>query len=171
MFNWSEVVHIYKNHDYIAQALLKAGADPERPNNHGWTPLMKACENGHELCAWALLDIMHLPEDNCFISSFGTVALSGVTMLGKVYYELTLTLICGGPQIGWATSGFAPGNGNGVGDDALSWGADGLRGHLWHNGTAGLAHSVGGWRHHWLRSGPWERPNLVRAQQCVDSGV
>ena len=38
------------------------------------------------------------------------------------------------PQIGWATAGFNPGDGNGVGDDGLSWGADGARSQLWHIG-------------------------------------
>ena len=56
---------------------------------------------------------------------------------GGAPHEATLSLAGPYPQIGWATSGFAPGNGNGVGDDASSWGADGVRGLLWHNGTEG----------------------------------
>ena len=34
--------------DQVALELLKAGADTEKANNNGWTPLMKACSNGHE---------------------------------------------------------------------------------------------------------------------------
>ena len=36
------------HHEQVARALIKAGADIEKPNNNGWTPLMKACSNGHE---------------------------------------------------------------------------------------------------------------------------
>ena len=43
------------HHEQVAHALLKAGADFEKPNNNGWTPLMKACSNGHQQCAHALL--------------------------------------------------------------------------------------------------------------------
>lgn len=54
---------------------------------------------------------------------------------GRIFYEVTLTIVGACPQIGWATAGFAPQAGDGVGDDALSWGADGAREKLWHAGA------------------------------------
>ena len=45
---------------------------------------------------------------------------------------------CGDPQIGWATPDFelkvGTYDGNGIGDDTESWGADGQRKLLWHGG-------------------------------------
>ena len=44
-------VTLLPNHEQVALDLIKAGADIEKPNNNGWTPLMKACSNGHsEVC-------------------------------------------------------------------------------------------------------------------------
>eukprot|EP00966_Prymnesium_polylepis_P189537 4391864-Prymnesium_polylepis.1 len=40
------------------------------------------------------------------------------------------------PWIGWATLGFEPRGQKGVGDDALSWGVDGVNKKLWHGGLA-----------------------------------
>jgi len=76
-----------------------------------------------------------LPKNACYVSAFGTLGLPDtLTLQGKVYYEVTLLRTGPGPQIGWASPGFAPDDGNGVGDDALSWGADGVRHRLWHDG-------------------------------------
>ena len=122
-------------HADCARLLVDRGTKVDAATSNGGTALMVACHNSHVNCARLLLDTMHLPVDNCFISSFGTAGLPGATLQGKIYYELTLTLIGPFPQIGWATSGFAPDNRNrnGVGDDASSWGADGKRGRMWHN--------------------------------------
>jgi hypothetical protein len=79
-----------------------------------------------------------LPPNSCFVSDFCTVRLLDTALLqGRVYYEVTLLEAGGAPQIGWATPGCRPGNGNGVGDDSVSWGADGVRGKLWHEGSKG----------------------------------
>ena len=134
---WTALMWACQNgHEPCLRALVESGAAVDVQTKNGATALMWACENGHEPCTRLLLGSMELPDDNCFISSFGTVALPGApTLQGKVYYEITLALVGPFPQIGWATSGFAPGNGNGVGDDAASWGADGVRGDLLHSGT------------------------------------
>mmetsp|Transcript_16379 Transcript_16379/g.43037 ORF Transcript_16379/g.43037 Transcript_16379/m.43037 type:complete len:230 (-) Transcript_16379:585-1274(-) len=110
-------------HDFepCVHALVESGAAVNKQRKDGMTALMMACEDDHETCTRLLLGTMELPDDNCVISSFGTVSLPGATLQGKVYYEITIALFGGSPQIGWATSGFAPGNGNGVGDDAASW--------------------------------------------------
>jgi len=108
-------------HEPCVHALVESGAAVNKQRKDGMTALMMACEDDHETCTRLLLGTMELPDDNCFISSFGTVSLPGATLQGKVYYEITIALFGGSPQIGWATSGFAPGNGNGVGDDAASW--------------------------------------------------
>jgi len=58
---------------------------------------------------------------------------------GKFYYELTCLDIEPVPQIGWYTEGFQASdnpNGEGIGDDKFSWGADGVRQIKWHNGSA-----------------------------------
>jgi len=108
-------------HEPCVHALVESGAAVNKQRKDGMTALMMACEDDHETCTRLLLGTMELPDDNCVISSFGTVSLPGATLQGKVYYEITIALFGGSPQIGWATSGFAPGNGNGVGDDAASW--------------------------------------------------
>ena len=86
--------------------------------------------------AGATLDTPSLPSPaTCAAVSFCSAGLPGaVAAQGHIFYEVTLARVGPGPQIGWAAPGFSPGNGNGVGDDALSWGADGVRGQLWHDG-------------------------------------
>jgi len=71
----------------------------------------------------------------CSTISFCTVGLPGaLAKHGQIFYEITLKRVGKYPQIGWATPGFAPDGDNGVGDDALSWAADGARRSLWHKG-------------------------------------
>lgn len=56
---------------------------------------------------------------------------------GKVYYEATLSMPGQRPQLGWAVAAkFVPADGVGVGDDALSWACDGVRGALRHGGQS-----------------------------------
>lgn len=45
-----------RGHDRIVHMLLAAGADGDRANAHGWTPLMFAARNGNAACAKTLLD-------------------------------------------------------------------------------------------------------------------
>ena len=47
--------------EQVARALLENNADIEKPNNNGWTPLMKACSNGHEQVRSYQLDCL----DSC----------------------------------------------------------------------------------------------------------
>merc|ERR1711963_708896 len=61
------------------------------------------------------------------------------------------------PQIGWASPGFAPGGPNGVGDDALSWGADGVGHILWHDG-----------QHAW--SGEWTDGDVIGCAADFEKG-
>jgi len=58
---------------------------------------------------------------------------------GTVYYEIEILESAGIPQIGFAAASFQTGvnteTGEGVGDDKLSWGFDGVRGCAWSNGS------------------------------------
>ena len=47
---------VTNGHDQCALALIKAGADIEKPDNQGWTPLMSTVANGHDQCARALIE-------------------------------------------------------------------------------------------------------------------
>ena len=82
-------------------------------------------------------------------SSFDTATLPGATLKGKIYYEVALIHVGICPQIGWATSGFTPGGGKGVGDDAVSWGADGARVLLWHKGLVASLVGSRAWSIRW----------------------
>jgi hypothetical protein len=57
----------------------------------------------------------------------------------KAFYEIELITIGVDPQLGWASPSFVVGasapSGEGVGDDDVSWGADGARKLLWHAGS------------------------------------
>ena len=54
--------HTYSSHhlDQVARALLENNADIEKPNNNGWTPLMKACSNGHEQVRSCQVEYVHV---------------------------------------------------------------------------------------------------------------
>ena len=128
-------------HEACARLLLDHGADANHADSYGATALMRARQDGHEALAEllggrsALLEQLQIGDGMCCAVTFCTAALADVvTQHGQVFYELTLTRVGPSPQIGWATEGFAPDDGNGVGDDDLSWGADGARGRLWHGG-------------------------------------
>ena len=78
------------------------------------------------------------------VDSFSTFGCPNNTVTsGKVYYEYTYESLGNNPshQVGWASSEFQHVKnqriGDGVGDDTKSFGADGLRNTLWHNGSRG----------------------------------
>ena len=90
------------------------------------------------LCeAGATIDEPELPAPaTCAAVSFCSAGLPGaLATQGQIFYEVVLVRVGPCPQIGWAAPGFTPGGGNGVGDDTLSWGADGARGKLWRDGS------------------------------------
>ena len=66
---------------------------------------------------------------------------------GVWYYELTLLtgMLC---QVGFCTEDFDPKyeEGNGVGDDGVSWGADGFRGTIWHKGDGKTFKVMRNWK-------------------------
>ena len=74
--------------------------------------------------------------------AFTTVGAPGcaVPAGAKRYFEVTVRATGDGiPQFGWATAAFARhdrATGEGVGDDAHSWGVDGVRGAAWSGGGA-----------------------------------
>ena len=106
----------------------------------GFTALVFCRESGQaatELClrqAGATADKLNLPSPaTCCALTFCTVGLPFIAAeRTQVYFEVTIAYIGRCPQIGWATQGFKPDGGYGVGDDSFSWGADGIRGALWH---------------------------------------
>lgn len=66
---------------------------------------------------------------------WATFRASSAVTSGRWYYEVSLLDSDKIAQIGFATEGFTPRGGDGVGDDALSWGYDGERRFKWHNGS------------------------------------
>ena len=131
-------------HEEVARLLLDGGAGVDAADSIGVSALALALVRGDthlELIlreAGATADEARLPllATHALVTFSTAGSLSALAAQGKVFYELTLARVGPCPQIGWAASGFAPGGGDGVGDDALSWGADGARGMLWHNGSA-----------------------------------
>ena len=106
----------------------------------GFTALALACAHGHHSVAQCLREagasgeMPSLPPPaTCCTLTFCSVGFpESPSLHGQVYYELELVRVGPTPQIGWATTGFAPDEGSGVGDDECSWGADGERRKLWH---------------------------------------
>ena len=104
----------------------------------------------------------------CHIGRFSTAGFPALAQAtGQWYYEMRLISIGPYPQIGWATAGFNAGDFNGVGDDGLSWGADGARCQLWSSGgkkwtvsweagdVVGFAADLGSGRLWAARNGEW----------------
>ena len=106
-------------------------------------------------------------------SRFSTVgAPSALAIAGHLYYEVTLTVVGESPQVGWVTAEFnnidQAIEGNGVGDCAHSWGADGARMIKWHDGEApwsvewrdgdvvGVAADASAGRLLFARNGTWD---------------
>ena len=99
---------------------------------------------------------------------FGRFATAGspdlLTSSGVVYYEFEIVASDDGvPQMGFALKKGAwaevqdEHTGEGVGDDALSWGLDGVRGAKWHDGDAP-----------WPRK--WEVGDVIGLAANVDAG-
>jgi len=76
---------------------------------------------------------------------FATVGIPGLKATsGVLYYEVEILPGCEGiPQLGFASDAFQVGmddyTGDGVGDDAESWGVDGTRQAKWHDGSVDWA--------------------------------
>jgi len=129
-------------HEACARVLVDAGAAVDTQDAIGITALVLAAARADTTIvrslrnAGACKDRAELPSGaTCCTVDFCTVGFPDVVATnGQVFYEVALAHVGTVPQIGWATAGFAPGGGNGVGDDVCSWGADGVRRRLWHNG-------------------------------------
>ena len=79
--------------------------------------------------------------------SFSTIAATSavVTKGKKAWYEVTFKSGSGVSQVGWATTEFKVYegySGDGVGDDANSWGFDGQRVQKWHDGDTNWGKDV-----------------------------
>jgi thiol-disulfide isomerase/thioredoxin len=74
--------------------------------------------------------------------NFATVSAPEVKCTGKFFYEVEVVKVNGIVQMGWMTEGFLSPTegyrGSGVGDDASSWGVDGVRQCLWPNSSSGF---------------------------------
>jgi hypothetical protein len=71
--------------------------------------------------------------------NFNTFKADVKLSAGKFYYELHIKEIRGIAQFGWATEGFESSTeytGTGVGDNAFSWGFDGVRVVKWGDGSS-----------------------------------
>jgi ankyrin repeat protein len=82
-----------------------------------------------------------LYEDYTMVfGNFNTFKADMKLSAGKFYYELDIKHIRGLAQFGWATEGFESSTdkstGEGVGDNAFSWGFDGLRVSKWGDGSS-----------------------------------
>ncbi len=74
-------------------------------------------------------------------ADFNTFKADVKLSAGKFYYELDIKHIQGIAQFGWATQGFESSTQNtqkGVGDNAFSWGFDGIRVSKWGDGKSGF---------------------------------
>ena len=70
--------------------------------------------------------------------NFNTFKADVKLSAGKFYYELEIKHIQGWARFGWATEGFessTESTGEGVGDNAFSWGFDGVRVIKWGDGS------------------------------------
>jgi ankyrin repeat protein len=80
-----------------------------------------------------------LYEDYSMVfGNFSTFKADVKLSAGKFYYELEIKHIAGIAQFGWATEGFESSISTveGVGDDAFSWGFDGVRVSKWGDGSS-----------------------------------
>jgi hypothetical protein len=71
--------------------------------------------------------------------NFNTFKADVKVSVAKFYYELDIKHIQGIAQFGWATEGFESSTEstvNGVGDNAFSWGFDGVRVRKWGDGSS-----------------------------------
>lgn len=85
--------------------------------------------------------VKHLTETRTLeMVRFPTVGAPGMlASSGVLYYEVEILKSDGIPQVGFALGDFGIVNettGEGVGDDSLSWGLDGVRGTRWYDGSS-----------------------------------
>lgn len=121
---------------------------------------------------------------------FATVGARGdlIVKSGVLYYEVEVVAAEGVPQIGFATEAFEAGvdefTGDGVGDDADSWGLDGTRKARCHDGPSewpcqwavgdviGLCANVEQGKIAASKDGSWEEPNgVVFESEKIKQGV
>jgi hypothetical protein len=145
---WTALMCAAQNgHEQVALVLLEAKADPNQAKHDGWTALMAAALKGQEQCARVLFEAgatllrASVPLSATLITGFSTIGVQVAAAPVKAFYEIELIAIGGAPQLGWASPSFLVGAsaplGEGVGDDDVSWGADGARKLLWHKGRNG----------------------------------
>jgi hypothetical protein len=118
------------------------------------------------------------PTNSVAFESFETIgAPQAAITAGKVYYEIVVRHVGGNPQFGWCSAAFdttiSEYCGDGVGDDASSWGVDGARRRRWHSGdqawgeqwndgdTVGCAADLDTGQLWFSRNGSWEAPHGV----------
>lgn len=93
--------------------------------------------------------------------AFSTVLLPWGVEEGQWFWECTL-LTDGLMQLGWAMDGFTCAEeGDGVGDDSLSFAFDGLRGQLWHQGSGRTI----------AESEPWQIGDVISCLLHIDAST
>jgi len=128
--------------DAAVSSLLQAGAAPDAVAIFGLTPLVLAQareEDAIVAClreAGATKETHRLPPGSSCAVPFCTAGVpDAAAREGQVYYEIELIGSGPFPQIGWVPSGWrAKSKTDGVGDDQLSYGADGARHVVWNGG-------------------------------------
>ena len=68
-------------------ALIRANADVDKPNNDGWTPLMKACSNGHDQCVHVLL------ENHATVDTKTITGETALTLAKKRNHDLCINML------------------------------------------------------------------------------
>ena len=129
-----------------APTLTSSLSPPPLPNtgDDGILPIFVAAKEGEMETVRVLYElgasVEGIPSGPllCRLSGFTTAAAPGaVARRGQVRYEITLKVVGGYPQIGWATPKFettSQATNKGTGDDEHSWGADGARQVSFHDG-------------------------------------
>jgi hypothetical protein len=94
------------------------------------------------------------------VSEFPSAVAPAVSLTsGKWWYEATVIKPGECPQIGWADDASKASAGNGVGDDAHSWGVDGDRVKVWHGGEGAVYGSA------------WKAGDVVGFAVDLDAGT
>lgn len=121
----------------VAEAKAKAAADMVAANERA-----KAVEQGFRAAGTVVVKDYRgkgiISGDYTLqFDNFNTFVADVQLKNGKFYYEVEILKLSNIAQIGWHTLGFPAserGQGMGVGDDAYSWGFDGVRQLRWGNG-------------------------------------
>ena len=138
---------------HVVQMGLKASYSDSKKRKRTTTttnnPIYTSTSSSSSWCVISGDVVVHDFKDDAKIrfhsmSEFATVALPTVPLHEEMYYEVTIQT-AGLAQIGWATHEFHPNsqNGDGVGDDAHSYGYDGFRCAKFHDAMASYGTS---WR-------------------------